>query len=203
MPFTRPSSGGSAQSDEAGQQGSQKNSEDATVQRMGQSLQQRRRSSVSSEPRSVGDAGGSLSGLIRPERRPSLQFCARGSTFVRKEGFLTTDEGAVSEGQRTSPRPPVSPCGLLSRQFSSDTLQPPAREAAQDVKVRLLLARLRGTSPPLWLGRCMPISRSSAKLSISRPCRNAWRRATRGHPQRSRRAKLTPPMFCEPFRCAN
>lgn len=143
MPFTRPGSGGSAQSDEAGQQGSHK--EDAQ-QRMAQSLQQRRRSSVSSEPRSVGDAGASLSGLIRPERRPSLQF-ARGNGFVRKEGFLTEDMGAVNEAQRTSPRPPVSPCGLLSRQFSSDTLQPPAREAAQDVKVRLSCRMLPQTTP--------------------------------------------------------
>ena len=73
----------------------------------------------------------------------------RGATgFVRKEGFLTEDVGAVNEGQRTSPRPPVSPCGLLSRQFSSETLQPPAREAAQDLKVLTLLCRMLPQATP-------------------------------------------------------
>ena len=70
------------------------------------------------EGRSADDSG--ASSLRRPERRPSLQ-ASRGnvSPFVRQEGFLT--DGAPASA--TSPRSTAAPTGLLSRQFSSGTLQ--------------------------------------------------------------------------------
>jgi hypothetical protein len=123
VPFTRPTPSGT--SDDGGQ-GSFKSSEDA-LQRISHSLQQRRTSSSASQGRestSFGDNSTSLNGLRRPEPRMSGQF-ARGSGFVRKEGFQTEQfVGNEGVGQRISPRPPVSPHGLLSRQFSSDCLQP-------------------------------------------------------------------------------
>ena len=137
VPFTRP---GSGNSEDAGP-GSFKSGEDS-VQRMGQSLQQRRRSSVSSdwEGRSAGEAGVSLAGLKRPERRStSLQF-TRGNGFVRMQGFEAEEGGGAGAGEaKTSPRPPVAPAGLLSRQFSSDTLQPThavlVEKSAEQLKV--------------------------------------------------------------------
>lgn len=130
VPFIRPGSGSSAQSEDAGP-GSFKAGED-TVIRLGQSLQQRRRSSVSSEweGRSVDDSVSSS--LKRPERRSSLQSFARGNVPVsRQEGFLT--QGAACDDE-VSPRPPVAPTGLLSRQFSSGALQP-KRESKEELKV--------------------------------------------------------------------
>jgi hypothetical protein len=122
VPFTRPGSSGS---DEGGT-GSFKSGEDA-VQRLGQSLQQSRHSTSlprSLEGTSFGECGVSLSGLRRPERRISGHFSG-GSGFVRKEGFQTEALGeVVTEEKKISPRPPVAPNGLLSRQFSSDSLQP-------------------------------------------------------------------------------
>ncbi len=72
------------------------------------------------------------SSLKRPERRSSLQSFARGNVPVsRQEGFLT--QGAACDDE-VSPRPPVAPTGLLSRQFSSGALQP-KRESKEELKV--------------------------------------------------------------------
>lgn len=123
VPFVRPGSSGAS---EDGGQGSLKSGEDA-LQRISHSLQQRRTSSSASqgpECSSFGECSTSLSGLRRPEPRKSGHF-ARGNGFVRKEGFQTEQlVGSGEEGHKVSPRPPVSPHGLLSRQFSSDSLQP-------------------------------------------------------------------------------
>ena len=137
VPFIRPGSSGAS---EDGGQGSLKSSEDA-LQRIGHSLQHKRTSSSTSrdlESTSLGDCSTSFGGLRRPEPRKSGQF-ARGSGFVRKEGFQTEQSvGSQQEGQKTSPRPPVSPHGLLSRQFSSDSLQPapvPQKSSSDALKV--------------------------------------------------------------------
>ncbi|BDA50323.1 probable GTP diphosphokinase RSH3, chloroplastic [Coccomyxa sp. Obi] len=139
VPFIRPGSSGAS---EDGGQGSFKSSEDA-LQRISHSLQHRRTSSSTSrdlESTSLGDCSTSIGGLRRPEPRKSGQF-ARGSGFVRKEGFQTEQSvGSQEEGQKTSPRPPVSPHGLLSRQFSSDSLQPaavPQKSSSDALKERL------------------------------------------------------------------
>lgn len=126
VPFTRPGSSGTGGPEDGGT-GSLKSGEEA-VQRLGQSLQHLRRSSSgrrsSVEGSSLGEHGTPFGGLKRPERRTSASF-ARGNGFVRKEGFQTEAVGETrSEEQKLSPRPPVAPNGLLSRQFSSDSLQP-------------------------------------------------------------------------------
>lgn len=129
MPFTRPGSG-SAASEDAGP-GSFKGGEDA-VQRLGVSLQQQRsRLSVSQDGTSFLDYSSSHGSLRRPERRSSSAQFIRKNGFVRQEGFLNVEPaGHPAEAAVTSPRPPVAPGGLLSREFSSDTL-PEARSAPQ------------------------------------------------------------------------
>ncbi len=135
VPFTRPGSSGSGA--EEGGTGSFKSGEEA-VQRISQSLQQLRQSSSgrrsSVERSSLDEHRASFGSLKRPGRRISGQF-ARGNGFVRKEGFQTEPVGETqAEEQKVSPRPPVAPNGLLSRQFSSDSLQPPlTRQQSSDV----------------------------------------------------------------------
>jgi hypothetical protein len=142
VPFTRPGSG-SAASDDAGP-GSFKAGEDA-VQRLCVSLQQQRsRLSVSQDGASFSEYSASHGSLRRPERRSSANF-ARGPGFVRQEGFLNVEPaGHAAEASAASPRPPVAPGGLLSRQFSSESL-PASRSAfkssTEQVKVGIFTFR--------------------------------------------------------------
>lgn len=180
VPFIRPGSSGPS---EDGGQGSFKSSEDA-LQRISHSLQHRRTSSSTSrdlESTSLGDCSTSLCSLRRPEPRKSGQF-ARGSGFVRKEGFQTEQlVGPQQEGQKTSPRPPVSPHGLLSRQFSSDSLQPaavPQKSSSDALKVSCWRFEM------CMLGVCHGSSASHGnQLSIYTCCvvwsRNVFKSATR------------------------
>ena len=135
VPFTRPGSG-TGTSEDAGP-GSFKAGEDA-VQRLSVSLQQQRsRLSVSHDGMSLSDYSSSHGSLRRPDRRSSAQF-ARGPGFVRQEGFLNVPTEHASEAPVTSPRPPVAPGGLLSREFSSDSLpapRPASKSASEQLKV--------------------------------------------------------------------
>ena len=128
VPFNRPSSGSAASED--GGAGSFKAGEEA-VQRLSASLQQQRsRLSVSQDGMSFAEYSASHGSLRRPERRSSSQF-ARGPGFVRQEGFLDVEPAQhATEATVTSPRPPVAPGGLLSRQFSCETV-PVARSVAK------------------------------------------------------------------------
>lgn len=141
VPFTRPGSGSGA-SEDAGA-GSFKTGEDA-VQRLSVSLQQQRsRLSVSQDGTSFSDYSSSHGSLRRPDRRSSANF-ARGPGFVRQEGFLNVPTEHASEANVTSPRPPVAPGGLLSREFSSDSL-PAARPAPKSASEQLKVSKSRVT----------------------------------------------------------
>jgi hypothetical protein len=136
VPFTRPGSGNSACED-AGP-GSFNAGEDA-VQRLSVSLQQQRsRLSVSQDGTSFSEYSASHGSLRRPERRSSANF-ARGPGFVRQEGFLNVEPaGHAAEASAASPRPPVAPGGLLSRQLSSECLPAPRsvfKSSTEQVKV--------------------------------------------------------------------
>lgn len=154
VPFTRPGSGSGA-SEDAGP-GSFKAGEDA-VQRLSVSLQQQRsRLSVSQDGTSFSDYSSSHGSLRRPDRRSSAHF-ARGPGFVRQEGFLNVPTEHASEASVTSPRPPVAPGGLLSREFSSDSLpapRPASKSASEHLKVGILKHPFQHAGCFLLHGRC-------------------------------------------------
>ena len=163
VPFTRPGSGSGA-SEDAGT-GSFKAGEDA-VQRLSVSLQQQRsRLSVSQDGMSFSDYSSSHGSLRRPDRRSSAHF-ARGPGFVRQEGFVNVPTEHASEATVTSPRPPVAPGGLLSRQFSSDSLpasRPAPKSASEQLKVGIAEQPLQHT------GYVLPCGGSALSLNTGLP----------------------------------
>ena len=188
MPFTRPGSGNAA-SEDAGP-GSFKAGEDA-VQRLSVSLQQQRsRLSVSQDGTSFSEYSASHGSLRRPERRSSANF-ARGPGFVRQEGFLNVEPaGHATEASAASPRPPVAPGGLLSRQFSNESL-PASRSAfkssTEQVKVGIFSYRFH-MQAALRAETCsnalyIYYTRYRSSFYSFSACRSACKSVTRSHQQ--------------------
>ncbi len=135
MPFTRPGSG-SAASEDAGPGSFKEDAEKRLSVSMHSLQQQRSRLSGSHDGMSFSEYSSSHGSLRRPERRTSANF-TRKDGFVRQQGFLAEEKEHALEAPVTSPRPPVGPGGLLSREFSSDSL--PAHRPAtksQELKVQ-------------------------------------------------------------------
>lgn len=168
VPFTRPGSG-SAASEDAGPGSFKEDAEKRLSVSMHSLQQQRSRLSGSHDGMSFSEYSSSHGSLRRPERRTSANF-TRKDGFVRQQGFLAEEKEHALEAPVTSPRPPVAPGGLLSKELSSDSL--PAHRPAtksQQLKVQSRISVLT-CRPSYTVCQMFVIKRVSKLISVLTSC---------------------------------